>query len=344
MFDFLSTAIKDTSALCVNHLFLKLIQIFRKYIMAIGLISGGTGMIGSHLTQHLIERGYEVIILTRNKNKSSQNSKIFYSYWNVEKNIIDMEAVRKADHIIHLAGAGVMDKKWTEAYKKIILSSRTKSAELIINCLKDHEHHVKSFVSASAIGWYGEDKKNLESKREFTENDLAADDFLGKTTLLWEASTDPITSLSIRLIKLRTGIVLSNDGGALKEYKMPLGFGIAPILGNGKQIISWIHIDDVCRMYCEAIENMYLNGSYNAVAPHPVSQKTLILSLAQKLRNNFFTAVYIPSFLLKLRFGKRSIEILKSATVSSKKITSTGFTFLYPTVDAAFNELVRRKK
>ncbi len=312
--------------------------------MATVMISGGTGMIGTQLSRHLIERGYEVIILTRDKNKSSQNPNLLYSYWNVEKNIIDSEAIRKSDHIIHLAGAGVMDKKWTEAYKKIILTSRTKSAELIINCLKNYDHHVKSFVSASAIGWYGEDKKNLKSKGEFIEADLAADDFLGKTTLLWEASADPVASLGIRLIKLRTGIVLSNDGGALKEYRIPLRFGIAAILGNGKQIVSWIHIDDLCRMYCEAIENIYLNGSYNAVAPHSVSQKTLILSLAEKLRNNFFTAVYIPSFLLKLRFGKRSIEVLKSATVSSKKITSAGFTFLYPTIDAAINELVEHKK
>ena len=312
--------------------------------MATVLISGGTGMIGNRLSQHLIERGYTIIILSRDKNKSSKNANLLYSHWDVEKNIIDSEVVRKSDHIVHLAGAGVMDKKWTEAYKKIILSSRTKSAELIINCLKNNEHHVKSFVSASAIGLYGADEKKFNIGKGFTETDLAADDFLGKTVLLWEASTDPVALLGIRLVKLRTGIVLSNDGGALKEYKMPLRFGVAPVLGNGKQIISWIHIDDLCRMYCEAIENIYLNGSYNAVAPHPVSQKTLIVGLAQKLRNNFFTAVYIPAFLLKLRFGKRSIEILKSAWVSSKKVTSTGFTFLYPTMDAALNELAADKE
>ena len=312
--------------------------------MATVLISGGTGMIGNRLSQHLIERGYTIIILSRDKNKSSKNANLLYSHWDVEKNIIDSEVVRKSDHIVHLAGAGVMDKKWTEAYKKIILSSRTKSAELIINCLKNNDHHVKSFVSASAIGLYGADEKKINTGKGFTETDLAADDFLGKTVLLWEASTDPVALLGIRLVKLRTGIVLSNDGGALKEYKMPLRFGVAPVLGNGKQIISWIHIDDLCRMYCEAIENIYLNGSYNAVAPHPVSQKTLIVGLAQKLRNNFFTAVYIPAFLLKLRFGKRSIEILKSAWVSSKKVTSTGFTFLYPTMDAALNELAADKE
>ena len=312
--------------------------------MAIVTISGGTGMIGARLSHHLIERGYEVIILTRDKNRSSQNPKIFYSYWNIEKNIIDAAVVRRSDHIIHLAGVGVMDKKWTDEYKKVILTSRTKSAELIINCLKDNDHPIKSFVSASAIGWYGEDGKDLKNRSEFTEGDLAANDFLGKTTLLWEASTDPVTSPGIRLVKLRTGIVLSNDGGVLKEYRLPLRFGIAPVLGNGKQMISWIHIDDLCRMYCEAIENVYLNGSYNAVAPHPVSQKILILVLAEKLRNKFFTPIHVPSFFLKLIFGKRSIEILKSATVSCKKIKSTGFTFLYPTVDAALNQLIGHKK
>lgn len=312
--------------------------------MATILISGGTGMIGTHLSKHLIERGYEVIILTRDKNKASHSPKISYSYWNVEKNLIDIKSVSKADHVIHLAGAGVMDKKWTDEYKKVILDSRTKSAELIINCLKDNKNNVETFVSASAIGWYGEDKKGVANKGEFIESDLAPGDFLGKTTLLWEASVQPAAGLGIRLIKLRTGIVLSNEGGALKEYKLPLRFGIAPVLGSGMQIVSWIHIDDLCRMYCEGIENRYLSGNYNAVAPHPVSQKDLVLALAEKLRNKFFIPIPVPAFILKLFFGKRSVEILKSATVSCKKIKSAGFTFLYPTIDAALSELTRHKR
>ena len=310
--------------------------------MSVVLISGGTGLIGTSLTRHLIERGYDIIILSRKKKDTSSNPKIKYSYWNVEEKIIDAEVVKKADHIIHLAGAGVMDKKWTVEYKKKILESRIKSAELIIKCLEENAHHVKTFVSASAIGWYGEDVNSFDRREGFTETDLATKGFLGETCLLWEASVEPVTALGIRLIKLRTGIVLSKDGGAFKEFKTPLRFGIAALLGNGKQIISWIHIDDLCRMYCEAIENNYLNGSYNAVAPEPVSQKNLILTLAQKLRNKFFTPIYVPVFLLKFIFGKRSIEILKSATVSDKKIKATGFTFLYPTIEAAIDELIVR--
>jgi len=315
-------------------------QIYLKKEMPVVLISGGTGLIGSALTNHLIERDYEVVILSRQKNKASSNPKITYSFWNVEQQIIDPQIVQKADHIIHLAGAGVMDKKWTSDYKKTILESRTKSAELIINCLKENSQNLKTFVSASAIGWYGEDSKPLERKEGFIETDLPEQDFLGETCLLWEAGVEPVSGLGIRLVKLRTGIVLSNKGGAFKEYKGPLNFGVAPILGNGKQVVSWIHIDDLCRMYCEAIENNYLHGSFNAVAPEPVSQKTLILTLGQKMRNKFFIPIYVPAFILKLVFGKRSIEILKSATVSDKKIKAMGFTFLYPTIESAIDELI----
>jgi uncharacterized protein len=308
--------------------------------MPVVLISGGTGLIGSRLTHHLIERGYDIVILTQQKNRSLENLKITYSYWNVEKKIIDKKAVLSADQIVHLAGTGVMDHTWTSDYKKKILESRTKSAELIVNCLKENEHHVKTFVSASAIGYYGPDGKILERKDGFIESDLPSKDFLGETCLLWEASVEPVTALGIRLVKLRTGIVLSKKGGALKEFKKPLRFGIATVFGNGKQVVSWVHIDDLCRMYCEAMENKYLHGSYNAVAPEPVSQKELMLLLANKMRNKFFTAVHVPVFILKFVLGKRSIEILKSATVSDRKIKAAGFTFLYPSIESAINELI----
>lgn len=311
--------------------------------MSVVLISGGTGLIGRNLVRHLVERDYDIIILSRQKNPTIQNLKISYSYWNVEEGIINNEVVIKADHIIHLAGAGVMNKEWTEEYKREILESRTKSAGLIIKCLQENEHHVKTFVSASAIGWYGKDQNSMGNKNGFIETDLPSKDFLGETCVLWETSVERVTEIGIRLVKLRTGIVLSNNGGAFKEYKMPLHFGVATILGNGKQITSWIHIDDLCRMYCVAIENDFLNGSYNAVSPEPVSQKSLILTLGQKLRNRFFIPIYIPAFFLKLIFGKRSIEILKSSTVSCKKIKSVGFTFLYPSIEAAINELVGHK-
>lgn len=309
------------------------------------LISGGTGLIGTNLTRHLVDRNYEVIILSRDKKKRTDSPKISYAYWNTAKGEIDIDAIKKADHIIHLAGAGVMDKRWTNEFKKQIVESRTKSSELIIKALKENSHLVKSFVSASAIGWYGADSKPLIRKEGFIETDPAdKNSFLGETCLLWEASVQPVRELGIRLTKIRTGVVLSNKGGAYKEFTMPSKFGIAGILGNGKQIISWIHIDDISRMYIELMENEYTADSYNGVAPNPVSNKELMLQIAEILRRKFFIPVHVPEFLLKLALGKQSIEILKSTTVSDKKIKAVGFTFLYPTIEAAVAELAKNNK
>jgi uncharacterized protein len=307
--------------------------------MAVVLISGGTGLIGTKLTTHLIERNYEVIILSRNNRNSSANPKISYSFWDIKKQVIDAAVIQKADYIIHLAGAGVMDKKWTNEYKQTIRDSRTKSSALLIKSLHENEHKVKSFIAASAIGWYGADAYPLVHKNGFIETDPPAKSFLGETCIFWENSVDPITQMGIRLVKFRNGIVLSNEGGAFKEFKMPLNFGVAAILGDGKQVVSWIHIDDVCRMYIDAMENRDIQGVYNAVAPSPVTNKKLILVTAEKFRNKFFVPVHVPIFFLKLFMGKRSVEVLKSATVCDKKIKSTGFTFLYPTIESAVEQL-----
>ncbi len=190
-------------------------------------------------------------------------------------------------------------------------------------------------ISASAIGWYGPDKG-----KAFTETDPAHTDFLGSTCAEWESSIEPVTALGKRLIKLRTGIVLSNDGGAFVEFKKTLKFGLASILGSGKQIVSWVHILDMVRLYEYAIENDQLNGVFNAVAPNPVSNKDLTVAIAKKMRGKAFITLPVPSFVLQLVLGEMSIEVLKSTTVSAVKIQHAGFQFLYPTIEAAVNELV----
>ncbi|MEO5781962.1 MAG: TIGR01777 family oxidoreductase [Ginsengibacter sp.] len=310
--------------------------------MPVVLITGGTGLIGKNLTRHLTSKGYEVIIVSRTPH-TSNDPLISFANWNVEEQKIDDYAIAKADYIINLAGAGVMEKKWSEKYKKEIVESRTKSCELLINALQKNSNHVKALIAASAIGWYGGDTKPLLHANGFIETDPADEKFLGETCRLWEESIEPVTNLNKRLVKLRTGIVLSNDGGAFTEFKRSLRFGIAAILGGGKQMISWIHMDDLCRMYIYAIENENLSGSYNAVAPLPVNNKTLILKLAKKIRGQFYIPIHVPQFLLKLILGQRSIEILKSATVSCEKIKAAGFTFLYPSIDAALKELSKKQ-
>ncbi|HEX4851094.1 MAG TPA: DUF1731 domain-containing protein, partial [Puia sp.] len=157
-----------------------------------------------------------------------------------------------------------------------------------------------------------------------------------------EESIEPITLMDKRLVILRTGIVLSKEGGAFKAFKRPVKWGLATIMGSGKQTISWVHIDDLCRIYWEAINNQEWNGVFNAVAPRPVTNKEFILQLAKRMKGKFFIPIYIPSFILKLMLGEMSIEVLKSARVSAEKIKKTGFQFLFPSVEAAFDQLLKK--
>jgi uncharacterized protein len=310
--------------------------------MATVLITGGTGLIGSALAKELLNKGYHVIILSRSPEKYSSTSRLAYAKWDIGRETIDAGAVTKSDYIIHLAGEGVADKRWTPKRKKQIADSRINSSHLLVKALQENVNNVKAVVSASGIGWYGSsfqvipDDKGTETN-PFVENDPAAGDFLGTTCKEWEASIDPVTSLGKRLVKFRTGIVLSKEGGALQEFKKPLRFGIATILGNGKQIISWIHIDDLVRLYIAAMENERLKGVYNAVAPHPATNKKLVIQLAKIMRGRFYIPIYIPSFILKMVFGELSIEVLKSAAVSCNKIKAEGYSFLYPSLSAALH-------
>lgn len=302
------------------------------------LITGGTGLVGKRLIEILLQHNYAVIVLTRKLPAQPAIPNVDYALWNVKGQTLDIAAVQKADAIIHLAGAGVMDKKWTTEYKKEIETSRTQSSNLLIKTLQNNQHKVKVLLSASAIGWYGGDNTLIQS---FTEDMPADNSFLGDVCKKWEQSVEAAEQLGIRVCKLRTGIVLSNNGGAYKEFKTPTKLGVAAILGNGKQIVSWIHIDDLCLQYLYLLTNENLQGNYNAVAPTPVSNKTLTLTIAKK--RAFFIPFYVPTLILKIMLGDRCVEILKSATVSAAKIMATGFQFKYPTIEHAVNELEQKE-
>lgn len=306
-------------------------------------ISGGTGLIGKALTHLLIQKEYEVIVLSRQPPASGTYPKqrgVQYATWNIDKQTIDASAIQKADYIIHLAGAGVADQRWSRNRKIEIAETRVKGSELIVKALQEIPNSVKAVISASAIGWYGRDPA-IPNPHPFAESAPSEDGFLGKTCQAWEDSIKPVKNSGMRLVILRTGIVLSNEGGAMTAFKKPVRFGIAAILGSGRQMISWIHMTDLCRLYLEAIENTNWEGVYNAVAPRPVDNKTLVISLAKMIKGKFFLPFYIPSFVLKIILGEMSIEVLKSTTVSAAKIRQAGFQFLYPALDAALPALMQ---
>lgn len=302
------------------------------------MIAGGTGLVGTRLQTILTEKGYSVITLTRKLPASTNaNKSIRFAQWNTNQGTIDSWAIREADSIVNLSGASVAEKRWTDERNKEILMSRVNSGNTLVKALLEIPNKVESVINSSAIGWYGPDPQ-VPNPRPFVESDPPYQDFLGETCLKWEQSIEPVQDLGKRLVLLRTGIVLSNRGGALAEFKKPLQFGMAASLGSGNQIVSWIHIDDLCGLIVKAITDSSMRGVYNAVAPEPVSNRTLTNTLA-RANNKFWIPFKVPSFLLKIILGEMSIEVLKSTTVSASKAITQGFQFKYPTIEEAVKHL-----
>ncbi len=294
------------------------------------LITGASGLIGSRLTEMLLQNDYQVSHLGRSKKSGHVTS---YT-WNVEKGELDREAL-EADAIIHLAGAGVADKRWNEKRKREIRESRTKSSVLLFENLKHGKHPVKVVVSASAIGYYGA----FLDERILTEESSSGSDYLAQVTGQWEEEVDKIGSLGIRVVKLRTGIVLSEKGGALAKMAMPVRYGIGAALGTGKQYLSWIHIDDLCAMYIKAVEDQRMHGAYNAVC-NWITNEAMTRLIAGVLNKPLWLPA-VPGFVLKIMVGEMAEIIVKGSKVSSDKIRKSGFIFRYPEMEDALKNLFK---
>jgi uncharacterized protein (TIGR01777 family) len=294
------------------------------------LLTGGSGLIGKHLTQLLLDNGYEVSHLSR----TPENMPGVKTYlWNIEKNEIDAACIIGVDTIVHLAGAGVAEKRWTNKRKKEIVNSRTRSIWLIYDLLKKKNNLVKSVISASATGFYGD--RDGQILTEFT---TPGNDFLAEVCQKWEAAVDEGAELGLRIVKLRTGIVLDKNGGALPQMANPVKWGIGSPLGDGRQWMPWIHWQDVADMYFYAITHTKLKGVYNMAAPNPVTNQQFTQALAKQLHRPLW-APKVPAFLIKLLLGEMSIVILGSTKASSQKIEDAGFTFKYPELDKALKEI-----
>ncbi|MES2559128.1 MAG: TIGR01777 family oxidoreductase [Bacteroidota bacterium] len=295
------------------------------------LITGGTGGIGTHLTKKLIAKGYEVVLLSR---KAGIKNDIRLYEWSPVHGTIDLAAFNGVNHIINLAGAGVADHRWTRAYKKEIYNSRIQSTKLLVNTLIQQRIQVDSLVSTSAIGIYGNEVKGIA-----TENQPPGDTFLARVCNDWETEANKATQVNIRTVIIRVGIVLSKEAGFIPEVAKPIRLYAGAALGSGKQTVSWIHIDDLCNMFMKAIEDPTMSGPYNAVAPFPVSNADLTRSMADKLHRPILLPP-VPKFMLQLLFGDIASTLVADQWVSSDHIQKTGFSFTYPTIDAALNNLL----
>ena len=291
--------------------------------MAKILITGGTGLVGKRLSQMLIGQNHDVLILSRNpKNKNEYK-------WDLANNYIDKNALLETDYIIHLAGAGIADKRWSEKRKQVIIDSRVKTANLLFKKIKEYKINLKGFISASGIGYYGA----ITSKTIFKETDTAGSDFLGEVCQKWENAAHQFANLNIPVTILRTGIVLAKEGGALDKMKTPI---ISP-LGTGIQYLAWIHIDDLCEMFITSIA-ANLTGVFNAVAPESHTSITFSKALAKSIKRPYL-GIGIPSFMLRLLFGELSVILLEGSRISAKKIEKNGYSFRFKTLKKALNNL-----
>lgn len=296
------------------------------------LLTGATGLIGTELSALLLQNGISVHYLTTAKKKIKNEPNYVGFYWNPSLGIIDENALMGVDSIIHLAGATI-SKRWTKSYKQEIIESRLVATNTLFTALKNNPNQVKQLISASGTAIYPNNSSQI-----FDENTTQMEDsFLGNVVYKWEESVDKFKLLNITVCKLRTGIVFSNKGGALMEMVKPIKLGVGASFGSGKQIQSWIHIDDISALYLYALENCW-EGVFNAVSPNPISNNDLTKALAFQLKKPLLLP-NIPQFVMKFILGEMHVLLFENRTISSKKADKAGFVYKFPTVTSALENL-----
>jgi len=299
------------------------------------LLTGGTGFVGKHLTKVLIDAGFTVSILSRSKQENTAS--IFYFTWDVQKQTIEKEAVLNADYIIHLAGANIAEKPWTTKRKEEIINSRQQSAQLIYSVLKKNDKKLDAFISASAIGIYGA----VNGAEVCTEETALGDDFLGLTCQKWEAAADQFEKLGIRTAKVRTGLVLGENDGFLNKLTPIFKWRLGSALGSGKQYMPWIHVEDLCGIYLEAINNPNMSGPYNAA----INDNTTNTSFSKALAKVYGYKIWLPNvpeFIIKLAMGEMAKIVLTGRRVSSDKVEQVGFNFKHTNLEETLKICIQK--
>lgn len=298
------------------------------------LIGGGTGLVGNRLSEMLTEKGYNVLHLSR---KKDLNKKFPAYQWDLKSGIIDEEAVQKSDIVFNLAGAGIADARWTAKRKKLIIDSRVDSTLLLKNAFAKANKKPEAFISAAAMGYYGDRADEIMTE----ESTPGKSGFLAESCIAWEAALDAVKNTGWRTARLRIGIVLSTKGGALEKMIIPAKMFIGGYFGDGQQWYSWVHIDDLCRMFIFVLENK-LSGTFNAVSPHPERNKPFTRKIGEAIGKPPIMAPG-PEFVMRLAMGEMADTILGSTRVSSKKIEGAGFEFVFPELVGAVKDLTERK-
>ncbi|GAB3348694.1 TIGR01777 family oxidoreductase [Arachidicoccus ginsenosidivorans] len=290
------------------------------------LLAGSTGFIGKHLISYLTENGYELSVLTRRRLKDTPNVKYFQ--WDVEKGFIDDKAFENVDTIINLTGANIGVKRWIEKRKKEIVNSRVDSINLLYDYVSKDHYPIKSFISASATGYYGA----VTTDQIFTEESKSGNDFLASVSQKWEDTARQFENIGCRLVILRQGVVLGKDSGIYQKMTSLASKGINPAVGNGKQYLPWIDVRDLVRLYAFALENEVIKGVFNAVSSEQITMNEFAQKLSKSIDKNSILP-NAPSFLVRLALGEMSSMVLEGSRVSNQKIKESDFTFLYDNLE-----------
>lgn len=295
------------------------------------LVTGASGLIGQKLIALLLEENYTVKTLTRAPFKT--NEKVQQCIWDVELQQIDLKALEEVNTIIHLAGESVAGKRWTKTQKERLHNSRIDSTRLLFNTLSKIRHSVKNIISASAVGYYGDRGAAL-----LNEESPMGTGFLAELCRDWEREVMKFSTLNIREVRGRIGIVLSKTGGALPEMMKTFPMGIAGYFAKENLYYPWIHIDDLCAAFLYCIENENCNGAFNFTGPAPVLQKEIITTAVETFHSKAIVAP-IPPFILKLALGEMAEMVLNSQRCIPEKLSNQGFRFQFSTIQEAMRHL-----
>ncbi len=295
------------------------------------LITGGTGLVGTALSSKLRERGHDVKILVRKKSEKPNEF-----FWNYSEKTIDEKAFEGIESIIHLAGASI-GKRWTESYKKEVIASRIDSANFLREKCLELGVKLKSFISASGVNYYG----TFTSNQILNEKDgILHHDFLSEVCEKWENAALEFQNIAERIVVVRTSPALSKNGGSFEQLKKISDFNLASGIGSGKQWFNWIHLDDLANIYVKSVEDLSMNGSYNAVADDVPTNEEFMKKLA-KSNGKIFLPINVPAFVMKTVLGEMSEMILEGTRASNEKIKLQGFDFQYSELESALENLLK---
>ncbi len=303
------------------------------------IITGATGLIGKNLCLELLKSNYNVIALTRNPSTKVKffSKEIEVVEWDYKSKEHIIKHLENAFSIIHLAGAGIFNHRWNNKFKNEIYNSRVISTKILVDAISSLNKKPESFISSSAVGYYGN-----RGDEFLSENSIPGKDFLSKVCIDWESEASKSQNFGVRWVSIRTGIVLSTQGGALKKMLPIFKYFLGGALGSGKQWFSWIHIDDIIGIYKFTLENPNCQGALNASSPHLVTMKEFVSKLGKVLnRPSIFS---VPEFILKIVLGESAKDITSSQRVLSEKILNYGYKFKYENLDIALEDLVKNNK